>query len=93
MINILVTITVDVDDNENEIAVHKRIDSRTKIDEVCVKSEAVKNCKKSYSVPYSVLMGTEEYSSENSALLEEYRETDSENDDFILDSKLTNLLS
>ena len=89
LINILITITVD--DNENENAVHKRIDSSTKIDELCVeswKSEAMKNCKKRFRD--SVLMGTEE-SSEISAELETYCETDSENDDFILDSKLTNL--
>ena len=91
LINTLVTITVD--DNENENAVHKRIDSSTKIDEVCVeawKSETMKNCKKRFRD--SVLMGTEE-SNEISAQLEKYCETDSENDDFILDSKLTNLLS
>ena len=93
LINTLVTITVDYDYNENENAVHKRIDSSTKIDEVCVeswKSEAMKNCKKRFRD--SVLMGTEE-SSEISAELENFRETDSENDDFILDSKLTNMLS
>ena len=89
LINTLVTITVD--DNENENAVHKRIDSSTKIDEVCVeawKSETMKNCKKRFRD--SVLMGTEE-SSEISAELKEYPENDSENEDFILDSKLTNL--
>ena len=89
LINILITITVD--DNENENAVHKRIDCSTKIDEVCVeswKSETMKNCKKRFRD--SVLMGTEE-SSEISAQLKEYPENDSENDDFILDSKLTNL--
>ena len=89
LINILITITVD--DNENENAVHKRIDSSTKIDELCVeswKSEAMKNCKKRFRD--SVLMGTEE-SSEISAQLKEYPENHSESDDFILDSKLTNL--
>ena len=93
LINTLVTITVDVEDNENENAVHKRIDSSTKIDEVCVeswKSEAMKNCKKRFRD--SVLMGTEE-SNEISAQLEKYCEPDSENEDFILDSKLTNRLS
>ena len=93
LINTLITITVDFDDNENETAVHKRIDSNTKIDVVCMdswKSEAMKNCKKRFRD--SVLMGTEE-SNEISAQLEKYCETDSENEDFILDSKLTNLLS
>ena len=87
LINTLITITVDY--NENENAAHKRIDSRTKIDEVCVeswKSEAMKN----YKERYSVLMGTGE-SSEISAQLKDYPENDSESDDFILDSKLTNL--
>ena len=91
LINILITITVDFDHNENENAVHKRIDSSTKIDKACVeswKSETMKNCKKRFRD--SVLMGTEE-SSEISAQLKEYPENDSENDDFILDSKLTNL--
>ena len=87
LINTLVTITVD--DNENENAVPKRIDSSTKIDKACVeswKSEAMKNCKERYSV----LRGIGELS-ENIAQLKDYRENDSENDDFILDSKLTNL--
>ena len=92
LINTLVTITVDVEDtSESENAVHKRIDSSAKIDKVCLeswKSETMKNCKKRFRD--SVLMGTEE-SSEISAQLKEYPENDSENDDFILDSKLTNL--
>ena len=50
----------------------------------------MKNCKKRFRD--SVLIGTEE-SNEISAQLEKYCETDSENEDFILDSKLTNLLS
>ena len=93
LINTLITITVDFDVNENETAVPKRIDSSTKIDVVCMeswKSKAMKNCKKRFRD--SVLMGTEE-SNEISAQLEKYCETDSENEDFILDSKLTNLLS
>ena len=87
LINILITIRVD--DNENENAVPKRIDSSTKIDKACVeswKSDAMKNCKERYSV----LRGIGELS-ENIAQLKDYRENDSENDDFILDSKLTNL--
>ena len=87
LINILITITVD--DNENENAVHKRIDSSTKIDEVCVeswKSDAMKNCKERYSV----LRGTGELS-ENIAQIKDFCENDSDSDDFILDSKLTNL--
>jgi len=89
LINTLVTIRVDVDDCENENGFDKRIDSSTKIDEVCVESwklDAMKNCKKRYSV----LRGTGELS-ENSAQLKDFRENDSDNDDFILDSKLTNL--
>ena len=90
LINTLVTITVDVEDtNESENVVHKRIDSSTKIDEVCVeswKSDAMKNCKERYSV----LRGTGELS-ENIAQIKDFCENDSDSDDFILDSKLTNL--
>ena len=91
LINTLITITVDVEDSENENGFDKRIDSITKIDEAYMKSwklESMKNCKKRLFV----LRGTGELS-ENSAQLEDYCETDSKNDDFILDSKLTNLLS